>query len=1021
MRPLSITIEAFGPYAGRQSVSFEELGASGLFLICGPTGAGKSTILDAICFALYGDTSGNERSGRQMRSDHSGPAAVTEVSFDFQLGAELFRVTRRPEYERPKKKGEGTTTVPAGASLWKRTGLSDPHEEGKLLAEGAQKVTAKIEELFGFRSDQFRQVIMIPQGQFRKLLLASSVDREDILKRLFRTEFYALIETRLRERSAELKKQLELREARRQAVLQAAGVENEDRLSEELELLRDREGAARKAYAAARDEERRAAAELAEAARAAERFREFEQAAGALESILARKNEAERASETLARAERAAGARDAEEALLQRESEAARAANAVGTARSRLAAAEAAKSRTEAEHAESEREAEKLPALRERLLELQSLRGKLVQLAEAAQAVSRTRGELELKLRTAGELSALKAQFERELEEAVRRSTDAANGARLVEPLTLTVRTLTQRLEAMRALSAAAGNSAEWMKRAAVAAEAESAAGERLEAAKRVVSELQERVLKDRAAALAAELTPGRPCPVCGSTEHPAPAQPGEPVPDGSGLEVAAEEVLRLERELSDARRNREAAERELAAHRAREEALREHALTDRDLTEEELRAQLSRAKDELETARRAAEAGAKAADKAAAIERRLSDTAARLSPAEQEAKAAERDLSHCLSVMSEREAGIPEEFRDPDTLERGIVRFESEVRRCEKRLEETRAARARAGETAAAAAAELEAADAAAAESADRRDRQRSAFLARLAEAGFADEAEYADAGRNAAEIAALKKEVEAYRVGLEAARERAARAKAAVSGLTAPDLSAMETKVASARERADELQKQIERTVSRKEELARRLSEAGALTAELERLEAEYRVYQGLYEAASGKTGDRVTFQRFVLGSLLDDVLASASERLRIMSRGRFALQRQAGSENRARSGGLDLEVYDSYTGTVRPAATLSGGESFLASLSLALGMADVVQAYAGGIRLDTIFIDEGFGSLDPEALEAAMQALTDLRKAGRLVGIISHVPELRERIGARIEVIAGKSGSRVSVTAG
>lgn len=1021
MKPLSLTIEAFGPYAERQTVSFEELGASGLFLICGSTGAGKSTILDAICFALYGDTSGDERSGRQMRSDHAGPAAVTEVSFEFQLGAELFRVTRTPEYERPKKKGEGTTTVPSGASLWRRTGHTDPREEGKLLAEGAQKVTAKVEELFGFRSDQFRQVIMIPQGQFRKLLLASSTDREDILERLFRTEFYALIETRLKERSTELKKRLELLEARRQAVLQAAGAENEERLSEELESIRGREGAARKAYTAAREEERRAGTELSEAARAAEKFRELEQAAGALESIEARKDEAERTEGTLAHAERAAGARDAEKALSERETEAARAAEAVSAVRTRLSAAEAAKSRAEAEHAGAEKQAEKLPSLRERLLELQSHRGKLALLAEAVQAASRARGERDRKLRAAEDLSALKMKLERALEEAVSLRDEAANSARLVEPLTLTLQTLTRRLEAMRALADVAGESEACGRHAAAATKTESAALERLEAAKHAAAALQDRLIKGRAAALAAELVSGRPCPVCGSTEHPAPAPTGEPVPDSTELDAAGREVSRLERELADARRSRETAERELAAYRAREETLREHALADGDVTEEELRARAGRAKDELEAARRAAEAGTRAADEAAVMEKRLSEAAARLAPAGEEASAAERELSHCLSVVSEREAGIPAEFRDSDVLERGIAELETELHRCEKRLEETRAARARAGETAAAAAAELGAANAAAAESAGQRDRQRAAFLARLSEAGFADETEYANARRSAAEITALKDAVETYRVGLSAARDRKARAEAAVSGLTAPDLETMEAKVASARERADELQKQIERTVSRKEELARRLSETGALSTELERLEAEYRTYQGLYEAASGRTGDRVTFQRFVLGSLLDDVLASATERLRIMSRGRFGLQRQLGTGNRARSGGLDLEVYDSYTGTVRPAATLSGGESFLASLSLALGMADVVQAYAGGIRLDTIFIDEGFGSLDPEALEAAMQALTDLRKAGRLVGIISHVPELRERIGARIEVISGKSGSRVSVTAG
>jgi exonuclease SbcC len=199
------------------------------------------------------------------------------------------------------------------------------------------------------------------------------------------------------------------------------------------------------------------------------------------------------------------------------------------------------------------------------------------------------------------------------------------------------------------------------------------------------------------------------------------------------------------------------------------------------------------------------------------------------------------------------------------------------------------------------------------------------------------------------------------------------------------------------------------------------RTLDQLGESAARIEEAERRYRAVGRVAQVASGANEAGVSFVRFVLGALLDDVLAAATERLLRMSQGRFALVRAGDRRDRRRSGGLDLEVFDAHTGMARPAGTLSGGEGFLASLSLALGLADVVQSHTGGIRLDTMFVDEGFGTLDPEALDLAMRALEDLQAGGRLVGIISHVPELRERVAARLEVLAGRRGSTARFVAG
>jgi len=238
--------------------------------------------------------------------------------------------------------------------------------------------------------------------------------------------------------------------------------------------------------------------------------------------------------------------------------------------------------------------------------------------------------------------------------------------------------------------------------------------------------------------------------------------------------------------------------------------------------------------------------------------------------------------------------------------------------------------------------------------------------------------------------------------------------RAEKEAEGLEKPDLEPIEEKYAEIKKKLEEALRRSGEVNQHIEQLSSAVRDVGKVDKDIGEKEAYYGIIGRLAEVASGRNPYNITLERFVLATLLDDVLAVASTRLRMMSNGRFDLQRLAGVDDRRRAGGLELVVYDTYTGTTRPVNTLSGGEGFLASLSLALGLADVVQSYAGGIKLDTIFIDEGFGSLDPESLDLALRALVDLQEEGRLVGIISHVPELKERVDVRLEVVPSKRGS-------
>jgi exonuclease SbcC len=376
--------------------------------------------------------------------------------------------------------------------------------------------------------------------------------------------------------------------------------------------------------------------------------------------------------------------------------------------------------------------------------------------------------------------------------------------------------------------------------------------------------------------------------------------------------------------------------------------------------------------------------------------------------------KQAEKAFEGALAVVRERERELPRNIRSRIQLEEALTRARNDHKDLLDALE---AAREREAD------ARRAYAEAKAAEGGVRKSlraatteagKAEAKFAGRIKSAGFSDTNHYREARLEDLEIERLAEEIDNHVAGLKAARMRLTRARQSTRRRKRPDLSRLERKAEKAKSKCDEM---IARTAGIRKEYKRLADlgkEVGLAERKLKRLDKRYCVAGKIADVANGKNPQGITFQRFVLAALLDDVLSAATDRLKVMSRGRFDLNRAGERGDRRSAGGLDLEVYDSYTGTARPVSTLSGGETFLAALSLALGLADVVQAYAGGIRMETIFVDEGFGSLDPESLDLAVRALMDLQRGNRLVGIISHVPELKERIDVRLEVRTTRRGS-------
>jgi exonuclease SbcC len=860
MRPLRVVMQAFGPYGQREVLDFAELGARRFFLVCGPTGAGKTTVLDAMAFALYGATSGAERDPRDMRSQHARSDLLTEVEFDFSVGDAAYRILRLPQQERPKKVGEGTTTQNQDATLWALDG-----DEPRPLAHGWAAVTARVTDLLGFRDEQFRQVVMLPQGRFQELLTAKTPERERILATLFATSFYGSIERALREAAGDVREQRQINDVRRADRLRDAGVSTHDELDDV-------------AQAAAT-----AATDVHEAATAA--------------------------SEADARAQAALEAARVSRATL----------HAAATAASELAVLEGRLGEIDAARAELAA-AEGAAALADAVADADARRGELEKArvdatrldAQAAAAENVCRARL--------------AELEAEQARAPARESAAA-AVRGLEALVAQTRGLGE-LQSRRDVALAAATTKRHAADAAAAAWRDSA--ERLAA-------LEHLWTTGRAGALSASLAPGEPCPVCGSTHHPAPALPVEGAPHDEALD------------------------------RVRHEA-----------------AALLAGKDEL--AATAAKADAAVAGLQAELTARLSG------------------LPDGVTDEAEIVALLDEGTAERDALAAALAQATQAARSAETGLAIARAAAAAAGE--------------AATHCSERCAEAEGRLSERLLDAGFADETAWRSAAREAVRLVELRTALETFTADLAAARDRAARASAAAAGLATPEMGAIELAARTAHDELLEATRREQEAASAAASLQQSLKTLRGLDQEAAQLDERYGVVGTIADVVNGRGRNTLNlrFQSFVLGAFLDRVLEVASQRLGIMTEGRYDLQRTE-SARRGRAAGLDLEVADAWTGETRPVSTLSGGETFMAALSLALGLAEVVQEYSGGVRLDTVFIDEGFGSLDEEALELAIDALVTLQEGGRLVGIISHVAELRERVDARLEVAAGKTGSSVA----
>lgn len=871
MKPIRLTICGWGPYPEKQEIDFTGLERRGLFLITGPTGAGKTTIFDAMTYALYGNMSGEMREKNSVRSDFADADTKTYVELVMTHGGQEYKIYRNPEYLRKRKRAEGLAKEKEKAVLTRPDGS---------VIEGSSEVTRRVQELLRLDYRQFKQLSMIAQGEFARLLSAPSGEKTRIFREIFGTDLYDRMAAALKGKASGAYRQVmecrhkmdedidmikrdcvfeKEREAKWDELTSSGSYYYEgiiDFLAGEAKESRENWENSLKAHNKKEEEVQLYAEKLAEAQRLQSLFEKLKKETEKRNMLLSLAGEMEEAERELRIREAAAGLRAEEE---------------------------------------------KVKAAREYEERLDRL------LKEAEKEIANLKEQKEKEESFYGEREEIRAAYE------LKKKKGILEGRQ--KELTVNYRKSKEELNKLQEAYLCAEQEEE----------KEKTAYERAEKAYR----------HGIAGILGEELSEGTPCPVCGAVHHPSPAKKDQQMPD-------EKQVKDLKIVYEDRQKRRIELHGKTAACAAKcgemgkqlDLLLEEKQCLDREVSK---------------------------------IDALAEDYAEEHSEEQFNRQLAEYEK--CLTILSEKERNLGEQKRE----------LEEKRTYCKKLADEF--------------------------------ERKREA-------AGFAKKEDYLAALADERDIARLRAKIQDYRQNCRANEELLRHLEDETRDAKREDTQALQSRLLSLKEEKAALFSEQMKLSERFRSLTSGLSSLKEKQAVLEQLMADYSLLKDLDDAANGNNKKRLVFEQYVLASYFENILKAANVRLRMMTGGRYELRRVSGVSDGRSKDNLEIEVLDYYTGKYRSVKTLSGGESFKASLALALGMSDVVQAGSGGIRVEALFIDEGFGSLDSESVEQACLTLQSLIEKDRLIGIISHVPELSERIESQIRIHKTNTGSSIEV---
>jgi len=919
MRPVKITISAFGPYAGKTILDMDQLGSQGLYLIAGDTGAGKTTIFDAITFALYGAPSGDNRDSSMLRSKYADPDTPTFVEMVFKYAGKEYKLTRNPEYTRPAKRGEGTTSEKSDAELI--------YPDGKIVTK-SREVTQAVTELMGIDRNQFTQIAMIAQGDFLKLLLAPTEDRKKIFRQIFKTELYSVLQDKLKYESGELNRECERLNASIQQYINGITSKEDDVLN--LELKKAKEG-----------------------------LFPLEETVDLIEKIILQdKEEVQSARGNLEIIEK--NLREITAVLTK--------------------ADEMERVKLELDKAEKEL-ADKRPLMEGLLGVLDIEKGKRPQIdllsAEITTAINNLTkyDELEVKLKLLGELKNKKQESEESREEKImllekkraekidlRKELLLLNDVGLdkekfmnQQTIFIDRQTLVQNLSANIVRFEALSNNLIIKQR-------------EYEAAQSLAQDLNleyqsknQAFLAGQAGILAIGLNDGEPCPVCGSKTHPMLAEFSARIPLEAELKVVSEKKKTAEEKAS-----------KLSVEAG-------NLKGQMDSQEVELQKRC----DGIFKTNDIKEASGKIEGEELDIARKLEELSGKITNEEEKAKRKEKLevlLPELEKAIEDLETVVYQEDKNQISINGDIKNM------CEAKEKLTTSLKFESKEKA-------------------------EEHISKLG----------AEKGNLEGKIEKAQKEFEDCKSEIDSLEGRIFAYRSKDKDYQPVDIEAVKNKEVVLKEEKNIVSTLITIGTGRQHNNSSALEKIGEQSGNLLEQEKRWTWMKTLSNTANGNVSgkEKIMLETYIQMNYFERIIARANTRFMVMSGGQYELKRRVEAENNRSQSGLELDVIDHYNGTERNVKTLSGGESFKAALSLALGLSDEIQSSAGGVRLDTMFVDEGFGSLDDESLQQAMKALLGLTEGNRLVGIISHVAELKDKIDKQILVKKDKSGgSRVEI---
>ncbi|MBH0346968.1 AAA family ATPase [Bacillus pacificus] len=1020
MRPIQLIMTAFGPYKQKEVIDFDDLGEHRIFAISGNTGAGKTTIFDAICYVLYGEASGEERSDTSMlRSQFADDNVYTSVELTFQLKGKRYEIKRQLGH---KKQGNKTITGHA-------VELYEVIDEEKVPAVDRFHVTdvnKKVEDLIGLSKHQFSQIVMLPQGEFRKLLTSETENKEEILRRIFKTDRYKLMRELLDQKRKQWKDVLQEKQKERElyfrnvfklpirdgALLETL-VEQEHVNTHQVVEALEQETAVYKAEVEQLQVEqdvqtkqlKDAETRFHVAKSVNEKFIDLQQKNEKYNILQENRSVIEMKEISFKRAEQAKRLLPFEqwheEAMENEQKAESLLKQIIAKKENIMNNFELAQEKYEVvKNKEPEREDAK----------------KLVQRLEELQPIIASLAEKQLNLQKAeiqvGKLKEGMHNLERQLDAHTNQkqlmSDELQQLERALEQYVDKVEELTNMREDAKVLKQAYDV---WQEKQKFEQEKETAFTKMQEAV-RAYENMERRWLNEQAGILALHLHDGESCPVCGSTNHPKKATEQSDAID--------------EKELNDLRDKKNIAEKlhvqveeKWNFYRLQYEQVIEEVLK-RGYNSEELAetysALVQKGKQlatEVNTLKASEETRKQTAVKIKSIEEKVDALQKQKREVETEQHRIEMDCMQLRTSYEHDKKNIPENLQ---TVQAWKVQFDQamhELKLMEDEWKKVQEAYQHWQNEHIRIQAEQESASTQFESAKSKKEETFTRFMKELEQSGFTDQSTYKEAKLSDAEMEMIQKEIQSYYSSLEVLAKQIEELQGELKDKEYMDITALGEHIKDLEINLDIIKEKRQRAqnavayISDLHENIRRIDE------QIHEEEKAFQELVDLYEVMKGDNESRISFERYILIEYLEQIVQIANERLRKLSNGQFYLKRSERVEKRNRQSGLGLDVYDAYTGQTRDVKTLSGGEKFNASLCLALGMADVIQAYEGGISIETMFIDEGFGSLDEESLTKAVDALIDLQKSGRFIGVISHVQELKNAMPAVLEVTKQKDG--------